>query len=135
MFPSFELQCLSCGAIHTLAPQEVPADGPAALANRGRECPDCALHGRPRFPLWRYRAVPEATEREKAAIRNRVEAGLRAWGGRRTGAGRKPIADAPLRRVDVRLTDPDIAYLRERGDGNLSEGARRVITDARSGND
>jgi hypothetical protein len=65
---SYELQCLTCGATHTLSAAEVP-DGPDALANRSRECSDCALHGRPRFPLWRWRRVDLGTPAEQAAGR------------------------------------------------------------------
>ena len=32
----YELQCCTCGAVHTLAAREVP-DGPEALTNRGRD--------------------------------------------------------------------------------------------------
>lgn len=48
-------------------------------------------------------------------------------GGARPGAGRKPLNGEPMRSVQVRLTDAQIALLRERGGGNLSAGVRSLL--------
>ena len=53
-----------------------------------------------------------------------------AHGGHREGAGRPPLADEPLVRVDVRLTRSDIEALK-RVDANLSAALRRVIAEWR----
>jgi hypothetical protein len=80
----YDFQCCSCGGSHTLSAAEVEAvpGGAPALANRGRECPDCALHGGPRFPLWRWRRreLPPLTAAGKLALRG-LMVKLRAHGG------------------------------------------------------
>ena len=45
------------------------------------------------------------------------------WGGKRAGAGRKPLGP-PLRRVSVTLPVDVVERLRRLGDGNLSAGIR-----------
>jgi hypothetical protein len=57
MLPRYEWQCLCCGAVHT-------ADHPPA-AGEQRECIDCALHGRPRYPRYRWRPVDPGTPAEQ----------------------------------------------------------------------
>lgn len=52
-------------------------------------------------------------------------------GGKRQGAGRKPLGPEPLVRVDVRLLPEEIEYARSRGDGNLSAGVRAIVAAAR----
>ena len=47
-------------------------------------------------------------------------------GGKRPGAGR-PISPNPLKTLSVRLTPEQIARLREIGEGNASEGVRRLL--------
>ena len=56
---TYEWQCCTCGAVHTL--DRAPA------TDERRECPDCALHGRPRFPLWRWRRVDPGTPADQLA--------------------------------------------------------------------
>jgi hypothetical protein len=51
-------------------------------------------------------------------------------GGRRPGAGRKPAADQPVRRLTVWLTETQITRLRELGAGNASRGLRSLLTSA-----
>lgn len=50
----------------------------------------------------------------------------RGWGGRRAGAGR-PRALRRLRTLSVRLLDEDVARLKAVGDGNASQGVRRLL--------
>jgi hypothetical protein len=56
-------------------------------------------------------------------------------GGKRKGAGRRPLGPAKLQRADVRLSTDDIAYLRALGAGNLSAGVRRLVAEWRAGED
>lgn len=51
-------------------------------------------------------------------------------GGKREGAGRKPSQWGELIRCDVRLTPQMIEYCRRVGNGDLSEGIRRVLASA-----
>jgi hypothetical protein len=54
--------------------------------------------------------------------------GLPRRGGPREGAGRPPLPlDAQKVRVDVRLTQAEVAQARALGGGNLSEGIRRAL--------
>lgn len=80
----YDFQCCSCSGSHILSAAEVEAatGGAPALANHGRECPDCALHGRQRFPLWRWRRreLPPLTAAGKLALRGLVVR-LHAYGG------------------------------------------------------
>ena len=48
---------------------------------------------------------------------------------------RKPIspANGPMRTVSIRLTEADIARLKAVGEGSLTAGVRRLLTE-RSGN-
>jgi hypothetical protein len=48
-------------------------------------------------------------------------------GGKRTGAGRKPIGKKRLRRMTVSLSDEHIDFLTILGNGNLSAGIRTLI--------
>jgi hypothetical protein len=50
----------------------------------------------------------------------------KGWGGKREGAGRKPIGPAPMVQVTVTLPPDVVARLRRLGGGNLSRGIRRV---------
>lgn len=47
-------------------------------------------------------------------------------GGKREGAGR-PVSAAPLLRVSLRLSAAHVARLKALGDGNVSEGVRRLL--------
>jgi hypothetical protein len=47
-------------------------------------------------------------------------------GGKRPGAGR-PKSPAPLLRVSLRLSASHIARLKDLGEGNVSEGVRRLL--------
>lgn len=51
------------------------------------------------------------------------------WGGPRPGSGRPPAA-APLKTLSVRLPPEHIEELRRIGDGNASEGVRRLLATA-----
>lgn len=53
-------------------------------------------------------------------------------GGRRPGAGRPHGYREPLRRVTVALPHSYIEQLRSFGDGNLSDGIRRLVEEART---
>jgi hypothetical protein len=53
------------------------------------------------------------------------------YGGKREGAGRRPLGPAKLQRVDVRLSGDDIAYLRALGNGSLAAGVRRLVAESR----
>lgn len=48
-------------------------------------------------------------------------------GGKREGAGRKPLGDAPMRRVNVMLDAATIAKAEQIGGGNLSAGLREAV--------
>lgn len=48
-------------------------------------------------------------------------------GGKREGAGRKPLKADPMTRVNVMLDDGTIAKAKLIGDGNLSEGLREAV--------
>ena len=48
-------------------------------------------------------------------------------GGAREGAGRKPIKEEPMTRVNVMLDDATIAKAKQIGGGNLSEGLREAV--------
>ena len=49
-------------------------------------------------------------------------------GGKREGAGRKPLdGDSPMATYPVRLTGRQARKARLHGDGNLSEGVRKMI--------
>lgn len=52
-------------------------------------------------------------------------------GGRRAGAGAKPMHANPMRRVNVMLDDATIAKAEMIGGGNLSAGLREVVRRAR----
>ena len=79
MVPAFEWQCLTCGA--TVDADRAPAPG------EQRECVQCHLYGRPRFPFWRWRRVEPGTPAEQLAVLRYGNALLRAvraqYGGRR----------------------------------------------------
>jgi hypothetical protein len=47
-------------------------------------------------------------------------------GGTRPGAGRKPIGTAPMKAINVTLTEADIAFLKS-VDPNLSKAIRILI--------
>lgn len=51
----------------------------------------------------------------------------RGRGGRRPGAGRKPIGEQLTLPVTVTLLPDQIAYLETVGEGNMSLGIRRLI--------
>ena len=53
-------------------------------------------------------------------------------GGRREGAGRKPIGDTPLIRCQILLHADEIEKARALGAGNLCAGIRRAIKEAQS---
>jgi hypothetical protein len=56
-----------------------------------------------------------------------------SWhGGRRAGAGRPPTYREPLVRATVTLPASYAEQLRAFGDGNLSEGIRRLVEEART---
>jgi hypothetical protein len=56
-----------------------------------------------------------------------------SWhGGRRAGAGRLPTYREPLVRATVTLPASYAEQLRAFGDGNLSEGIRRLVEEART---
>ena len=48
-------------------------------------------------------------------------------GGKRDGAGAKPLHTEPMRRVNVMLDEETIAKAELIGDGNLSAGLRRAV--------
>lgn len=48
-------------------------------------------------------------------------------GGKREGAGRKPMKDDPMTRVNVMLDDATVAKAKMIGGGNLSEGLREAV--------
>jgi hypothetical protein len=48
-------------------------------------------------------------------------------GGKRHGAGRKPTGDRPFVRVTISLDPQHIAALATHGEGNVSEGVRRLV--------
>lgn len=48
-------------------------------------------------------------------------------GGARDGAGRKPLKDEPMTRVNVMLDEATIAKAKQIGGGNLSEGIREAV--------
>lgn len=48
-------------------------------------------------------------------------------GGKREGAGRKPMKDEPMTRVNVMLDDATVAKAKMIGGGNLSEGLREAV--------
>jgi|GEM_PF-1594015 len=56
----------------------------------------------------------------------KTKAKTKQHGGPRPGSGRPPVAD-PKRAVTVTLTAAQIDHLRTLGDGNVSEGVRRLI--------
>jgi hypothetical protein len=51
---------------------------------------------------------------------------MSGWGGRREGAGRKPLGP-PLRQVTVSLPVELVERLRRAGEGNVSAGIRRLL--------
>lgn len=52
----------------------------------------------------------------------------KARGGKREGAGRPPLSiDQKRIHIDARLTQQEIDRLRELGNGNLSQGIRRLL--------
>ena len=56
-------------------------------------------------------------------------------GGRRAGAGRKPIPRAPNEKIisiSITLTESDIAYLQSINPRNLSDAIRQLIAQSRS---
>ncbi len=56
-------------------------------------------------------------------------------GGKRAGAGKKPIGDQPMKVVTVRLSKDDIAYLNSINPDNLADAIRGVIQIARDEED
>lgn len=54
-------------------------------------------------------------------------------GGKRAGAGKKPLGDAPMSRVTARLSKDDIAYLKTINPDNQSDAIRKLI-EAQKGN-
>ncbi len=48
-------------------------------------------------------------------------------GGKREGAGRKPIKDEPMTRVNVMLDAATVEKAKQIGGGNLSEGLREAV--------
>lgn len=48
-------------------------------------------------------------------------------GGKREGAGRKPIKDEPMTRTNVMLDEATITKAKLIGGGNLSEGLREAV--------
>lgn len=52
-------------------------------------------------------------------------------GGKRDGAGAKPLHTEPMRRVNVMLDEETIAKAELIGDGNLSAGLRRAVKQIR----
>lgn len=58
---------------------------------------------------------------------------MAARGGKRDGAGRKPVGDSPTTRVTITLTDRELVYLRTLS-ANLSESVRVAIEQAMSAN-
>jgi hypothetical protein len=48
-------------------------------------------------------------------------------GGNREGAGRTPLTEGGMQKKTVSLTDADIGYLSELGNGNLSAGIREAV--------
>jgi hypothetical protein len=48
-------------------------------------------------------------------------------GGKRKGAGAKPLKGEPMTRVNVMLDDATIAKAKLIGGGNLSEGLREAV--------
>jgi hypothetical protein len=63
------------------------------------------------------------------------EKGQKSWGGKREGAGRKPIGAARMVAVTVTLPADLIEKLEQLGEGNLSAGIREAVRqfDERSG--
>jgi len=57
---------------------------------------------------------------------------LTLHGGRRAGAGRPPTYREPLVRATVTVPASYAEQLRAFGDGNLSEGIRRLVEEART---
>lgn len=57
---------------------------------------------------------------------------LSVHGGRRAGAGRPPTYREPLVRATGTLPASYVEQLRAFGDGNLSEGIRRLVEEART---
>ena len=57
---------------------------------------------------------------------------LSLHGGRRAGAGRPPTYREPLVRATVTVPASYAEQLRAFGDGNLSEGIRRLVEEART---
>lgn len=51
----------------------------------------------------------------------------RTHGGKRKGAGRKPLGDKSLSRINVMLGDQDLQRARWIGEGNISLGIRRAL--------
>lgn len=51
------------------------------------------------------------------------------WGGKRKGAGRKPAGPSSRRPVTVWLSEEEAAQLRAFGEGNASEGVRRLLAE------
>ncbi len=48
-------------------------------------------------------------------------------GGKREGAGRKPMKDAPMTRMNVMLDAATVEKAKQIGGGNLSEGLREAV--------
>ena len=48
-------------------------------------------------------------------------------GGKRAGAGKKPMGDQPMSRVTARLSKDEIAYLNTVNPDNLSDAIRKII--------
>ena len=48
-------------------------------------------------------------------------------GGKRAGAGKKPIGDQPMKVITARLSKDDIAYLNSINPANLSDAIRKLI--------
>lgn len=51
----------------------------------------------------------------------------RVRGGKREGAGRRPIGDDPMQRVTVYLPRDYVDWARTEGGGNVAEGLRRLL--------
>lgn len=52
-------------------------------------------------------------------------------GGPREGAGRPATTGDQMLRVHIYISQDDLDYLKSKGNGNICEGARKVIAGAR----
>jgi hypothetical protein len=65
-------------------------------------------------------------EWEAAAPQESAEVHV-GWGGRRPGAGRPTLGDAPMREAKVHLLPRQIEWATAHGGGNLSAGVRKAL--------